>query len=102
MKNPLQPVVIVDGIARFKENKIVSYLLDKGGLDMNLLAMEDFTDEDREQFAQLIGYSVSGFGSLSYASDEAYYLAEWRRKRIPEVQKNAAQIILDHQQRAES
>ena len=29
-----------------------------------------FSDEDREQFAQLIGYSVSGFGELSYASAE--------------------------------
>jgi len=30
----------------------------------------DFSQEDREQFAQLIGYSLSGFGELSYVSDE--------------------------------
>jgi hypothetical protein len=38
---------------------------------MNHLAMQNFSEQDREQFAQLIGYSVSGFGDLSYASEEA-------------------------------
>ena len=61
-----------DGIVRFRENKIVAYLLDNGGIDMNNLAVIDFSDEDREQFAQLIGYSLSGFGELSYVSNETY------------------------------
>ena len=72
-KHPIQPIVTDEnGIFRFKSNKIVQFLLDNGGFDMNDLAMMDFADNDREQFAQLIGYSVSGFGSLSYVSDEAY------------------------------
>jgi hypothetical protein len=39
------------------------------------LACLPFSDEDREQFAQLIGYSLGGFGDLSYASDEVYNAA---------------------------
>lgn len=42
---------------------------------MNHLAREDFPREDREQFAQLIGYSLDGFGTLSYVSDEVYAAA---------------------------
>lgn len=70
--HPMQPVVMVGNVARFKANPIVEHLLDNGGIDMNALACMNFSREDREQFAQLIGYSVSGFGSLSYASDEVY------------------------------
>jgi hypothetical protein len=69
MKHPIQPIVEVNGTKRFKENKIVRYLLDAGGIDMNKLAIMPFDQNDREQFAQLIGYSLSGFSDLSYASD---------------------------------
>lgn len=58
------------GTIRFRENKIVKFLLDCGPYDLNQLARMPFSDEDREQFAQLLGYSVSGFGELSYASQE--------------------------------
>jgi hypothetical protein len=58
-------------VLRFKANAIVRFLLDAGPYDMNTLAMMPFTDEDRRQFAQLIGYSVSGYGDLSYAEDDA-------------------------------
>lgn len=68
MRNPIQP--IEDG--RFKTNKIVEHLLDNGGIDMNDLAILSFTQDDRVQFAQLIGYSVSGFSTLSYVDDETY------------------------------
>jgi len=68
MTQPIQP--IIDG--RFKENKIVRHLLDHGGIDLNKIAMLNFPQEDTEQFAQLIGYSVGGFGSLSYVTDETY------------------------------
>jgi hypothetical protein len=57
------------GVLRFKSNKIVEHLLDfssSKGCDMNELARMDFSNEDRMQFAQLIGYSVSGYNSLSY------------------------------------
>ena len=69
---PIQPIVD----HRFVENKIVSRLLDEGGIDMNDIACWDIPQQDRIQFAQLIGYSVSGFGSLSYVDDETYDAAE--------------------------
>lgn len=69
VRHPIQPLVDDgDGVLRFKSNAIVKALLDTGKLTMNDLAVLNFTDEDREQFAQLIGYSVDGFGSLSYVS----------------------------------
>lgn len=73
MKHPLQPIELDErGIARFKSNAIVCYLLDNGKTGMNELALMPFSQEDREQFAQLIGYSLCGFGELSYVSDETY------------------------------
>ena len=72
---PMQPVVIAgDGVARFKQNPIVRHLLDFAsplGCGLNDLGRMDFNDEDRMQLAQLIGYSVSGYGDLSYASKES-------------------------------
>lgn len=68
--HPLQPVYVDDdGVARCRENAIVRFLLDAGPFDMNKLSMMPFDREDREQFAQLIGYSVSGLGDLGYVSD---------------------------------
>jgi len=64
---PLQPIEE----HRFVANKVVRYLLDNGGIDMNDLAVQDFPQTDREQFAQLIGYSISGAGDLDYFSDES-------------------------------
>lgn len=76
-KHPMQPIVIgLDGVCRFKENEIVRYLLDNGGIDLNKIAMLDFSDEDRTQFAQLIGYSVSGAGELSYFDDKVLCRAD--------------------------
>lgn len=76
-KHPIQPLVVSDGgVIRFKANKIVQYLLDNGGIDLNQLACMDFSQEDREQFAQLIGYSHSGAADLSYFSDETWEAAQ--------------------------
>jgi len=76
-KHPIQPLYIDDhGTIRFKENKIVNYLLDNGGIDLNQLGRMDFTQNDSEQFSQLIGYSLIGFGELDHVSDEAYEAAE--------------------------
>ncbi len=73
MKHPNQPLEKdSEGIQRFKQNKIVRYLLDAGPFDMNDLALMPFDDEDRQQFAQLIGYSVCGYSDLDYVSDERF------------------------------
>lgn len=63
-----------NGTLRFKENKIVSYLLAQSSkgikCDMNIIAQwcnsKNISDEDQQQFAQLIGYGVSDYGGLSY------------------------------------
>ena len=65
---PMQKIVWVGDVIRFRENAIVLMLLDEGPFDMNQIARRNFSQEDREQFAQLIGYSVSSAGSLSYMS----------------------------------
>lgn len=76
-KHPIQPLVIdKHGRKRFKGNAVVMFLLEAGPFDMNALALKQFSSEDREQFAQLIGYSLSGFAELHYVSDETYALAE--------------------------
>ncbi len=69
---------------RFRENKIVSHLLDECTrakiCDLNKLATMEFSRTDREQFAMLIGYSLTCFEELNYVSDET-----WRRAAKEEV-----------------
>lgn len=88
----MQPVARDEhGVIRFKPNKIVLFMLDHGavlidgamnrregsnGLSLNILASMDFPKEDWEQFYQLIGYSVSGYGDLRIVSDESYNAAD--------------------------
>ena len=78
-RHPIQPVVMVDDVARFKENKIVRWMLEQGKegkrFDLNTIAGTSFPQEDREQLAQLIGYSLSGFSELSYVSAETWEVA---------------------------
>ncbi|WP_324723819.1 hypothetical protein [Lelliottia sp. JS-SCA-14] len=74
--SPMQPMVIDSvGTLRFKENPLVRKLLDVAtgaGYGLNAMALEDHSPDDRMQLAQLIGYSLSGYGDLSYVSDESY------------------------------
>ena len=82
MNHPIQPLALDEhGVLRFKSNALVRHLLDNGGIDMNDLAVIDFPQEDREQFAQLIGYSQCGFGELSYVSDATYEAADIMHER---------------------
>lgn len=75
-KHPIQPIEVDDkGTPRFKQNVIVRYLLDNGGIDMNRIAELDFSRDDQIQFAQLIGYSIGGFSELSYVDDDTYEAA---------------------------
>jgi hypothetical protein len=81
LPHPLQPLgKDFNGILRFKGNKIIEWLHDKGNIDLNQIATVDFPDEDRMQLAQLIGYSLSGYGDLSYVTDE-----NWQRARASYV-----------------
>lgn len=81
----MQPLVVENGVVRFRENKIVRFLIDWGrsrGMSLNELAMMPFDNEDHEQLAQLIGYSVSGYGDLSYVSHESYTEAVRAEKKL--------------------
>ena len=82
-QHPMQPLVIdPDGVVRFKVNKIVRYLVDSLPGSMNALSMMPWRREDREQLAQLIGYSVSGFGDLSYARIATTAKADLRAAKL--------------------
>lgn len=71
------------GVIRFKANAIVRYLLDNGGLDLNQLVVRpEFSTADWEQFYQLIGYSVSGYGELSRASKKSVRKADKRAEEL--------------------
>ena len=78
---------------RFREYKIVPFLLDNGGLDLNNLAriLPDCR-QDWGHFAQLIGYWLSDFGVLNYVSDETYEAAEAMPRE--DLSENVARI--DH------
>lgn len=79
MKHPIQPLAPDEhGTIRFKENKIVDFLAKQFGL--NELAALGFPREDWEQLAQLIGYSLSGFGDLSYVRDSTWETADAMRR----------------------
>lgn len=70
-RHPIQPLMRdKHGIVRFVPNKIVRHLLDYGGIDLNHISKMGFSQDDQTQFAQLIGYSLSGFHELPYVPDE--------------------------------
>ena len=70
------------------------------GMGLNEIAGLDFTDDDRQQFAQLIGYSLSGYSELqSYVTDEAYATAaqmahavDERDARIAALEQKLAEL----------
>lgn len=94
MSQPIQPLIEdKHGVVRFKANAIVQHLLDHGGIDLSQIAALDFSREDREQFAQLIGYSWGGACDLGYMTDEVLDAAEAMRKsRASEAECRAATL----------
>jgi hypothetical protein len=107
---PMQPLVRdPDGVIRFRGNRIVRFLLDAGPFDLNSLALMPWEDQEREQLAQLIGYSVDGFGELDYVSNDAWETAiahartdvpglvaavRERGKRIAKLEADAEQLAV--------
>lgn len=92
-KHPMQPLVKDEhGTVRFKANAIVRHLLDLEHCGMNKLAALSFPREDRVQFAQLIGYSLGGFGELGYVSSDDYSIAA----RLAEGDETEAQARIAH------
>lgn len=74
MRQPRQPIGFgEDGAVRFKENAIVRLLLEESkrhGFGLNEIAGAVMTKKvpigDAVQFWQLLGYSISGYGELSF------------------------------------
>ena len=84
MKNhPMQPVEYDEhGVIRFRKNAIVEKLLETSSLDLNQIACMQFSNADRIQLAQLIGYSVSGFGDLFYADRDVVRRADKKAEKL--------------------
>jgi uncharacterized alpha/beta hydrolase family protein len=84
MKYPMQP--IVNG--SFEANPIIDWLATEVS-DMNKICMycheNNIDDKYQEQLAQLVGYSIGGYASLSYVSDESYERATKQQCDVVEL-----------------
>jgi hypothetical protein len=81
MKHPIQKPVMVDKVLRFTENRVVGLLLDMlevHGQNLNhlVLAGQELSKEDWDQFYQLIGYSLSGAPITETIREAAYEMFE--------------------------
>ncbi len=66
-KPPMQPIGFDDqGVARFRANDVVQWLWETGQIDLNRIRVERFNKYDVAQFWQMLGYSVSAYGELSF------------------------------------
>lgn len=89
-RHPMQPLIKDErGVIRFKENQIVTYLLEKGGIDLNTLAFDAclFPVNDWEQFYQLIGYSLEGFCEKSRVTMRTHHQAVRMANKLEEKTK---------------
>lgn len=72
-----QPLYIDDeGVARFRHNPLICYLADRRLNDLSITFPPNEYKKHWSQLAQLLGYSIGGFGDLSYVSDEEYLEAD--------------------------
>jgi uncharacterized alpha/beta hydrolase family protein len=90
----MQPIVWKGEVIRFKENPIIVLMLETGNLSLNHIAIaaadpvNGITQEDQMQLAKLIGYSVSGFGDLSYADPDTVARADEIAAKLIEERAN--------------
>lgn len=86
-KVAMQPIVMEGEVARFQANRLVTAMYELGSFKMNeawaMVNSGEATRAEYEQLAQLIGYSVSGFGDISLA-----------RKRVKEEARKKVQRLL--------
>ena len=86
-EHPRQPIELDPvGVPRFKGNAIVERLSREGSISLNDIAMWDVPIADREQFWQLLGYSVSGYGDLSFVRPET---VEWADDEAAKLRSKA-------------
>lgn len=67
LKHPRQPIGVDErGTVRFKPNAVLRWLVDNKHVNLNAIDPDDFPPGDVKQFWQLLGYSVSAWGSLDF------------------------------------
>ena len=95
-KHPIQPLEVdPSGILRFKRNAIVEDLLEHSrshGFGLNEIVRRRYSTEDMSQLVQLIGYSLSGYGRLSFADDAVVKAAEQMRYGMSEKDARIAAL----------
>ena len=82
---PMQPIYVDgDGIVRFRRNAIVDYLHDTKVFNPNSISaiLSRFPIEDVEQFWQMLGPSVSGYGDLSFIRKETIKAADLAAEKL--------------------
>ena len=89
---PMQPIACAkDGVIRFVPNRIIEDLFSVGLLDLNKIAVAaargTYSAAEQMQVAQLIGYTVSGFGDLSYADRDVVRRADRKAAALPKPKK---------------
>ncbi|BAO89009.1 hypothetical protein [Caballeronia cordobensis] len=71
--HPLQQVYVDDtGEPRFRANAIVQHLLTHGSIRWDQILRMDFSLADREQIAQMLGYSIERYNELHWISQESF------------------------------
>ena len=86
-EHPMQPLVMEDGIVRFKRNAIIDRLVFREQtISLNKIAQwissGAVSAEDAEQFWQLLGYSVSAYGTMSFVRPETVAKADKLEKDL--------------------
>jgi len=91
----MQPLILdTNGVVRFKANSLVTYLVNFAsqsnmGVEYLWKQLPNIPEEDKEQFAQLIGYPVIGFGDLPFVSTEAFTKALKQRQKLLAKEKGS-------------
>jgi hypothetical protein len=82
-KQPMQPIVVADdGVVRFQANKVIEWIVDSGKVSLDDVAMLKVPVGDKEQFWQMLGYSVSGYGGLLFVRRKTRLKASSKAARV--------------------
>lgn len=82
---PMQPIAIdEEGVARFRKNDVVDWLATKIDLDCVATAAHRFGFDpyDVAQFWQMLGYSISGYGELSFIPKSVVRKADEKETKL--------------------
>jgi hypothetical protein len=89
-EQPMQPIEYDEhGVIRFRANAIVRRIIDENLVNLNNIAMwRNIPVEDREQFWQMLGYSVSGYGDMMKQNDYGWV----RPKTVRKADRKASKL----------